>query len=423
MIKKLVADYSSRGMILLILVTYFLPNFSSIDRIGNQWLYLSIINLVGIILIFFKHNADFKLFYFKETSTLKWYFLFIVTSLFSFFASENISESIFTFNQYFNCLLAFYLIFFFLLDVKSREKSVIQVLFTLLLFELYFSFIPILRDISSDSLSYRAMRYSGLSANINVTSFSIVFKLPILLYLISKVKKLYKKIILSILLITSLYTIFLLGTRGAFLGLIICFGLYIFYLIINYKKIKENFPGLFLIVLSVILSVIFNINSSTTGKNNSVIDRASSISISTTDGSVNQRLRYYKQGLTQFLKTPLLGIGVGNWKLISIEYDKEDIIGYTVPYHAHNDFIQILSEQGIIGFVSYLMVFISFIFILLKRKLIFTNNAYIFLAASFLVFFLDSNLNFPIARPVSHLQFLLVLALISTNQKDKKNEK
>tara|TARA_B100001057_G_scaffold157569_1_gene158205 strand:+ start:1795 stop:3066 length:1272 start_codon:yes stop_codon:yes gene_type:complete len=423
MIKKLVADYSSRGMILLILVTYFLPNFSSIDRIGNQWLYLSIINLIGIILIFFKHNSDFKLFYFKEIPALKWYFLFIVTSLISFFASENISESIFTFNQYFNCLLAFYLIFFFLLDIKSREKSVIQVLFTLLLFELYFSFIPILNDISSDSLSYRAMRYSGLAANINVTSFSIVFKLPILLYLISKVKKLYKKIILSILLTTSLYTIFLLGTRGAFLGLIICFGSYTFYLIINYKKIKENFPGLFLIVSSVVLSVIFNLNSITKGRNNSVLDRASSISISTTDGSVNQRLRYYKQGLTQFLKTPFLGVGIGNWKLISIEYDKKDIEGYTVPYHAHNDFIQILSEQGIFGFVSYLMVFVSFIFILLKRKLIIKNNVYIFLAASFLVFFLDSNLNFPIARPISHLQFLLVLALVSTNQKDKKNEK
>jgi hypothetical protein len=69
------------------------------------------------------------------------------------------------------------------------------------------------------------------------------------------------------------------------------------------------------------------------------------------------------------------------------------------------------------------MVFVSFIFVLLKRKLIFRNKVYIFLAASFLVFFLDSNLNFPIARPVSHLQFLLVLALISTNQKVLKNEK
>tara|TARA_B100001093_G_scaffold84505_1_gene76036 strand:+ start:17 stop:1288 length:1272 start_codon:yes stop_codon:yes gene_type:complete len=423
MITKLIADYSSRGMILLILITYFLPNFSSIDRIGNQWLYLSIINLIGIILIFFKHNADFKLFYFKEISALKWYFLFIVTSLISFFVSENISESIFTFNQYFNCLLAFYLIFFFLSDIKSREKFVIQVLFTLLLFELYFSFIPILKDISSGNLSYRGMRYSGLAANINVTSFSLVFKLPILLYLISTVKKVYKKIILSILLIPSLYTVFMLGTRGAFLGLIICFGLYIIYLIINYKTIKNNLSGLLLIILSVILSVIFNLNSSTKGKNNSVIDRASSISISTTDGSVNQRLRYYKQGLTQFLKTPLLGVGIGNWKLISIEYDKEDIKGYTVPYHAHNDFIQILSEQGVIGFVSYLMVFVSFIFIILKRKLIYTNKVYIFLTASFLVFFLDSNLNFPIARPISHLQFLLVLALVSTNQKGLNNEK
>ena len=72
-----------------------------------------------------------------------------------------------------------------------------------------------------------------------IPAIPIVTLSTILVYLISTVKKLYKKIILSILLISSLYTVFMLGTRGAFLGLIICFGLYTFYLIINYKTIKN----------------------------------------------------------------------------------------------------------------------------------------------------------------------------------------
>jgi len=418
MVLTFLTKNSSRIIIILILFTYFLPNFTSIDRIGNQWLYLSVINLIGIFVIYFKHNGDLKLFYFKKVYALRWYLLFITTGLISLLVSNNIGESIITINQYLNCFLAFYLIFYFLSEIESREEFVIGLLFALLLFEIYFSFSPILQDLSTDGIKYRSVKYSGLAANVNITSFSIVLKLPILFYLISKVKTLLKKILLSILLTIILYTTFILGTRGAFLGLIICFGVYFFFIIINYKTIKNQLSGLFLIAFSVILSVTFNLNTDFKGGSISVIDRASSISISTTDGSVNQRLRYYKHGLSQFLETPFLGIGVGNWKLKSIGYDKNNIKQYTVPYHAHNDFIQILAEQGVFGFLCYVMVFLTSLFVLLKRKLISTNSPYFFLMGSFLIFFLDSNLNFPIARPISQLQFILIISLISTNQKD-----
>ena len=48
---------------------------------------------------------------------------------------------------------------------------------------------------------------------------------------------------------------------------------------------------------------------------------------------------------------PVFGVGLGNWKLKSIEYDAKDILGYVVPYHAHSDFIQLGAELGIIGFL------------------------------------------------------------------------
>ena len=96
------------------------------------------------------------------------------------------------------------------------------------------------------------------------------------------------------------------------------------------------------------------------------LSRASTISFSTNDGSVNQRLRYYEDVLTHFSSNPIFGVGFGNWKFKSIDYDKKDIFGYTVPYHAHSDFIQIGAELGIIGFVLYLGIFILSFFYLLK---------------------------------------------------------
>ena len=43
-------------------------------------------------------------------------------------------------------------------------------------------------------------------------------------------------------------------------------------------------------------------------------------------------------------------------EIISIDYDKEDIIGYVVLYHAHSDFIQLGAELGLLV-LSYLEFF------------------------------------------------------------------
>ena len=87
------------------------------------------------------------------------------------------------------------------------------------------------------------------------------------------------------------------------------------------------------------------------------VSRAATISFSTNDGSVNQRLRYYEDVLIHLKSSPILGVGLGNWKLKSIEYDANDIKGYVVPYHAHSDFIQLGAELGILGLL-YMSVFL-----------------------------------------------------------------
>ena len=75
--------------------------------------------------------------------------------------------------------------------------------------------------------------------------------------------------------------------------------------------------------------------------------------------------------MNHFKSNPIFGVGIGNWKLSSISYDKDDITGYIVPYHAHSDFIQLGAELGIIGFLLYLGIFVSaayFAFIVLFKS-------------------------------------------------------
>ena len=61
-----------------------------------------------------------------------------------------------------------------------------------------------------------------------------------------------------------------------------------------------------------------------------------------------------------------------SWKLEDrpIQEGKEHISGYTVPYHAHNDFIHVFTETGIPGGLMYLGLFsllTFYLFILLYQ--------------------------------------------------------
>ena len=117
-----------------------------------------------------------------------------------------------------------------------------------------------------------------------------------------------------------------------------------------------------LIFIPLILSISIN-QLFFASKGADAVSRASTISFSTNDGSVNQRLRYYSHVLSHLTANPILGVGLGNWKFKSIEYDKKNMSGYVVPYHAHSDFIQLGAELGVLGFCSYLGIFLySFIF-------------------------------------------------------------
>jgi O-antigen ligase len=319
--------------------------------------------------------------------------------------------------------MGLYIMIYLIRTIENPKDFIFNILFFALLIELVFSFGPILNDLENGAFKFRSMTYSGLSANINVTAFSLVFKLPILIYFIIEKDKILQRFLLSILLYILLTTIFVLGTRGAFIGIFSGIMFFIFYILLNKKYFRKNILAYSLITFSIAIAIITNIISSNNNKTADVIKRASTISLSTNDGSVNQRLRYYKQGVEHFISNPIIGLGIGNWKLKSIEYDKNNIRGYTIPYHAHNDFVQIAAEQGIFGLISYLMVFISFIFTIIKNKLFLKNSFYIFITACFAVFVIDSILNFPISRPINQVQFILILSLISLKQIELKNEK
>ena len=113
---------------------------------------------------------------------------------------------------------------------------------------------------------------------------------------------------------------------------------------------------------------------------------------------------------------PLFGYGIGNWRIYSIEADSKQMASYIVPYFAHNDFLEVFVETGILGFLSYLAFFFFIFKMCLKRILLWTKNKANFesLLISFgvIFYFVDQNLNFPLDRTAMQIILIVLISVI-----------
>lgn len=411
-------QYLIKSLIIVSVSVYFLPNLGALDKIGPQWFTLNLINIVVFLLsINFLNKSISSYRNIITNNTVLFYALFLIFSLFSFLKSENIAESLITFSNYFSTFFCFLNLLVLAKFVKQPKVFFVNLFFVLFLVEIILVFYPMLQDLKNvKTVSARSQRYIGAAANINITSFAIVFKLPIAFYFMEIRKKIVSKISVSFLIFISFLILFILNTRGAFISIIIIIFMYFFIILLNIireRNYKKELIKLCFVVTPLIFSILASNFLLSSQKENTIYNRASTISFSTQDGSVNQRIRFYKQALESISNSPFLGIGIGNWKLKSIEYDKLDIIGYIVPYHAHNDYLQIAAESGVFALLFYLLIFLSIIFIIYELyKKDKSNSIYLILFTSLLIYLLDSLLNFPVSRPINQLSLMLLFVLI-----------
>ena len=423
-------------IITLFLLVYFIPEiFESIDRIGPQWTVLGFLNLFVSIYFFYRYDDYIKPFIENikiEVRYLICYSLFLLISFSSIIYVQNFPEFIITFSQYFTIFITFILLLICFSKVKDKinfflnlniSLATLEVLYILILFYLFFDYeVGITRN----------RFYGGAAANVNIAAFSLALKSPFVLYKLFKTKGNFKLLFYLILFSALLFCIFVSFSRGGFLAL--SFSIIttlVYFLFFEYKKNRfflKNFVLMLFFILTTFMTFNYlNKNKDSQVLSNSLIERYSSISINTQDGSVNQRLRYYNQVISRASKNPFLGVGLGNHKLVSIKDDNFDINDYVIPYHAHNDFLQILSESGILALFSYIFILffsVKYLFDLWKnsylKKRFFMFSCIIALG----VYTIDSMLNFPIARPISQLQWVLLISMIvSLYLNFKKDEK
>ena len=422
-------DLPKYFLLILYIITGSLSNFGAIDILAPQWIYLGAINILSCVYFLFTPNALSTAFRPLFKSVLIYLYLFyIIWNVLSYFYAINPIETLINLPRLGNTFFALFFSYFLIYNLPNKFFFVSRLFLIFLIAELAAYYNDFATIYPKEGL--RVIAIKGFAGNKNITAASIAFKLPFALYLLHSIRRPIYRFALAIVLFGGVLAISLIEARAAILSTIIVFFLFllfqIYLLVIKHYTVKKGILNIVLTIVPYVVAMLFNIGITNTANKGTITETVGRIAF--TEESSNGRFQYWGDALDYVLKNPIFASGLGNWKIASISEGKEHISGYTVPYHAHNDFIHVFTETGIPGGLTYLSIFgclTLYLFLLLYRKYKaqgILELQYFFLLLPLIVYGLDAGLNFPVARPLMQSSLAIFAGLILGLYLDQKHQ-
>lgn len=426
---KGIPDFIVLLFIVSLLLIDFFPYFKSMEIIHPQFLYLSVLNL--LIGVYFYFNSEFIaesiIPILKKSYILKIYAIFLFLCGLSFITAKNTSLVL-------TKLTEIIIVFCLFINLSILLKNKLHLLYKIIFIVGLSAFVQSWQQLSSfiiiprnASIIQLLSDMKGNTGNINILAASLTIKIPFLLLGITHFNN-YKKWILLLTLFTVTAVIFLTGARTALVNLFLIFLVYILYLFRENSFYRPTFIKVLFIIIPVLIASLYSNTifekSKDTPRYVSVENRISQIS--TDDTSSQARLTFWNNILKISKKSPVFGIGLGNYQIESIPYERLTANDSNASLHAHNDFLEILAETGILNGCVYLSLFIVVFFINIKRVLKATDFEVKTIACLTLllliVYEVDSFFNFPMYRPTMQIFLALLLALTVVNNSKTSDE-
>ena len=422
-------DLPKYFLLLLYIITGSLSNYGAIDILAPQWIYLGAINILSCLYFLFSPNALNTAFRPLFKSVFIYLYLFyIVWNLLSYFYAINPVETLINLPRVGNTFFAIFFSYFLIYNLPNKFYFVSRLFLIFLVAELAAYYNDFATVYPKEGL--RVIAIKGFAGNKNITAASIAFKLPFVLFLLHSIRRPLYRFVLTIVLFSGVLAVSLIEARAAILSTIIVFILFlqfqVYLLVIKHYTAKQGVLNLVLTIIPYFTAMLFNVGITNSANKGTITDTVGRIAF--TEESSNGRFQYWGDALDYVIKNPILASGLGNWKIASISEGKEHISGYTVPYHAHNDFIHVFTETGIPGGLTYLSIFACltlYLFLLLYRKYKaqgILELQYFFLLLPLIVYGLDAGLNFPVARPLMQSSLAIFAGLILSLYLDQKHQ-
>lgn len=204
----------------------------------------------------------------------------------------------------------------------------------------------------------------GLSDYPNSLGYSLAISIMFLLSCLLK-SRWYIKVILILMIALCIWAVPLTGTRTAFYSIPICFLVYIFLISRNVKKMLRIFVVFF--ALCLIFFLIVDLDMALINRKNEMQSFRH-----------NSRTELFEKRILEFLEHPILGIGTF---VVDTRWSPVNKNGNT---EVGNTFLMFLSMNGAVGFVNFVVMYLTLLipfvkYILKKRKLGLITNFEMFL--------------------------------------------
>jgi len=347
--------------------------------------------------------------------------LFALVILLSLFISETKRVSLNDFIIFFSYILIFFLITNNL-NKKTDFNSFIHLFFiisslvSIYTIMQYYGFDPYLSDLHS--LTSTIGQKNWIS-NYLAMIFPVLFS-----YFLSK--KTRKKIIYFFLLSILYTTLMICQSRGIWISisLTLISAIYIIFKFKFYEIFKRNKKWLLLLLITfLIITTIYSTENPLNKSAITVPQRALS-TFDEQDPSINTRLLMWKTTFEMIKDKLIFGSGIGTFKMNYLNYQAEFLKNnpYYIEYsgkagEAHNEYLQLWAEIGIIGlgiFMGIILMFYSLVINYLKKSD--TNNEkdkiILFgLVLGITSFLIHSLFTFPLHVPALGVTFFAIMGL------------
>ncbi|NOY49708.1 MAG: O-antigen ligase family protein [Chlorobi bacterium] len=287
------------------------------------------------------------------------------------------------------------LIYYFIVTIVDTEIKLRVAIWTMIFFMTIVAGMGILQahgtDITGMGMSWASdkkvwqIRGIGNFDNPNDLAYSVVLIVPFAAGLFTQWGKIFRQITGALLMMISIYCIYLTRSRGGILSLAACLAFW-FYFRLSNKSLKR--VGWLLALIGVVAAVTIQASGYKD------------------DASAMGRVEAWVAGMEMFSSHPLIGTGKNQF----MEHHKRD---------SHNSFVEAGAELGLVGLYAYIGVLYSTMFFLLKsasenagtddEQRMYVNG-FLGYVASYCVASLFSSRTYD-------LVILLIIALVSANSR------
>jgi len=323
------------------------------------------------------------------------------------------------------------LLYFVITNSINDERQINRILDILLIVGSLFGIYGIFQyngiDFSFWARNIGRQQVFGLFGNVNYFAEFLIVPLPIAVSLFFASRNKFKKILLLIATLAMGTSLIATFTRGSYLSFGVSLIFMFFLLLISRGKnfIKNN-KKIFIILVAIIIITFLFVVPTPLNKSGTVISKINSrISVTqlTQSSSIKRRIAIWKFTVLMIKDHPLLGSGIGSYKYNTLRYQAEffaqgenrSLYPHGFADKAHNEYLQLWAELGIIGLGIFIWLIISYfscgLKILRKIRDEYRQGIIIGLMGAMMAVLVDGIFGFPLHLPATIVLFWLALGL------------